>query len=289
MRRREFIAGLGGVAAWPLVALAQQPTMPVVGYLYAGKPETDPRLVATFRSGLSEAGFVEGQNVAIEYRWGRNEFDRLAELASDLVSRRVTVIAVPNSIAAAFAAKAATTTIPIVFSTAGDPVQTGLVAGFNRPGGNVTGATSMQQELGGKRLSLLHDVVRTAARFGLLVNPDSPFARSTIADAQSAASAIGLQIDPFYAANLAEIDAAFVSLVQNGIDALMVASERLFVDRRVQIVTLATRHGLPAIYDQPEFAEVGGLMSYGSSTPDLFRQTGIYTGRVLSITVAFLL
>jgi putative ABC transport system substrate-binding protein len=281
MRRREFVAGVGSSAAWPLLARAQQPAMPVVGYLYAGKPETDPRLVAAFRKGMSETGFVEGQNVAVEYRWGQNEFERLAELAADLVRRQVTVIATPNSIAAALAVKSATGTIPIVFSTAGDPVQVGLVASLNRPGGNVTGATSMQQELGGKRLSLLHEVVPKAAHFGLLINPESPFARSTIEEAQSAASAIRGQIEPIYAARISEIDTAFAKLVENGVDALMVASERLFVDRRVQIVTLAARHGLPAIYDQPDFVEVGGLMSYGSSTPDLFRQTGIYTGRIL--------
>jgi putative tryptophan/tyrosine transport system substrate-binding protein len=263
------------------VARAQQPAMPSIGYLDAGSLESNTRLAAAFRKGLSETGFVEGQNVAIEYRWGRNEFDQLAALAADLVRRRVTVIATPNSMAAALSAKTATTTIPIVFSTAGDPVQAGLVASFNRPGGNVTGASSMQQELGGKRLGLLHEVVPKATRFALLVNPNSPFAKATIADAQSAASAIGGRIEPFYAVSPSEIDMAFATLVQKGTDALLMASERMFFDRRVQIVTLATRHGLPAIYDQREFVEIDGLMSYGSSNPELYRQTGIYAGRIL--------
>ena len=202
---------------------AQQPAMPVVGYLYAGSPEASANLVAAFRKGLSETGYVEGRNVAIEYRWAHNELDRLPELAADLVRRRVAVIATPGSTPAALAAKAATTTIPIVFSTGGDPVQVGLVASLNRPGGNVTGITNMNAELGAKRLGLLHELLPGAARFAVLVNPNSPNAESMITDVQAAASAIGRQIEVLTASTNREIDAAFASLVQKRADALLVS------------------------------------------------------------------
>jgi putative tryptophan/tyrosine transport system substrate-binding protein len=280
--RREFTTLLGGaIAAWPLAARAQQPAIPVVGYLYSGSPEPTAHYIAAFRKGLSETGYVEGRNVAIEYRFAHNEIDRLPELASDLVRRRVAVIATPGGPYAVLAAKAATTTIPIVFSTGGDPVQSGLVASFNRPGGNVTGVASMNVELGAKRLGLLHELLPGAARFAVLVDPTSPAAESITTDAQAAASAVGRQIEVLTAGTNREIDTAFASLVQKRADAVLVGPHPLFNNRRVQIVTLAARHAVPTIYTNREFAEVGGLMSYGASQTDQFRQVGIYTGRIL--------
>ena len=282
MKRRAFIALLGGAAAaWPLAAGAQQPAMPVVGYLYAGAPEPSAYLVAAFRKGLSETGYVEGQNVAIEYRWTRNEFDRLPELVVDLVRRRVTVIAAPGSAAAAAAAKAATATIPVVYSGGADPVQAGLVASLNRPGGNVTGITTMNAETGTKRLGLLHELLPQAVRFALLVNPINSLTEPFVADLRAAAAVFGAQIDVFSCSTIGEIDTAFVSLAQRQTDALVVGVDTLFLNRRVQVATLAAHHRLPAIYTVREQAEVGGLMSYGSSFTDLFRQTGIYVGRIL--------
>jgi putative ABC transport system substrate-binding protein len=284
MQRREFITFLGGAAAaWPLAARAQQPGVPVVGFLYSSSPESSANLVAAFRKGLSETGYVEGRNVAIEFRWGQNDPARLPELAADLVRRRVAVIATPPSTAATLAAKAATTTIPIVFTTGGDPVQNGLVAALNRPGGNVTGIISMNAELGPKRLGLLHDLLPTATRFAVLVYPsNNPSNESAITDAQAAAAAIGRQIEVFTASTNRDIDTAFASLVQKGSAALLVSPSPFFVSRRVQIVTLAARHAVPAIYASRSYTEVGGLMSYAASEMDRFRQAGIYTGRILS-------
>jgi putative ABC transport system substrate-binding protein len=282
MRRREFISLLGGAAAsWPLAARAQQAAMPVVGYLYAGAPETSTHLVAAFRKGLSETGYVEGQNVAIEYRWTRNEFDRLPELVADLVRRQVTVIATPGSAAAAVAAKAATATIPVVYSGGADPVQAGLVASLNRPGGNVTGITTMNAETGTKRLGLLHELLPQAVRFAVLVNPINSLTEPFLADLRAAAVVFGAQIDVFNCSTIGEIDTAFASLAQRQTDALVVGVDTLFLNRRVQVATLAAHHRLPAIYTVREQAEVGGLMSYGSSFTDLFHQTGIYVGRIL--------
>jgi putative ABC transport system substrate-binding protein len=282
MKRREFITLLGGAAAaWPRAARAQQPTMPVVGYLYAGSPEPTAHLVAAFRKGLGEVGYVEGQNVAVEFRWTHNDNNRLPELAADLVRRRVAVIATPGSIATALAAKAATATIPIVFSAGADPVQAGLVASLNRPGGNITGVLTMNNEIGAKRLGLLHELLPGAARFAVLVNPSNPTAESTIADAQAAASTIGRQIEVLTASTNRDIDAAFAILMQKRVDALLVVPDPLFVNRRVQLQSLATRHAVPAIYSVRENVEAGGLMSYGSSLTDLFRQNGIYVGRIL--------
>jgi len=266
---------------WPLAACAQQPAMPVVGYLYAGSPEPSAIQVAAFRKGLSETGYVEGRNVAIEFRWAHNEIDRLPELAADLVRRRVAVIVTPGSVTPALAAKAATTTIPIVFSSGADPVQSGLVASLNRPGGNVTGFSTMSNEIGAKRLGLLHELLPGAARFAVLVNPNSPTAELQIKDAQAAASTIGRQVEILYAGTNSEIDTAFASLVQKRADALLVSSEGFFTNRRVQLVTLAARHAVPAIYHVREFAEAGGLMSYGPSQTDQWRQVGIYVGRIL--------
>jgi ABC-type uncharacterized transport system substrate-binding protein len=280
--RREFITLLCGAAAvWPGAARAQQPAMPVVGYLYPGSPEPNANNAAAFRKGLSDAGYVEGRNVAIEYRFAHNELARLPELAADLVRRRVAVIATPGGIAAPLAAKAATTTIPIVFTMGADPVQLGLVASLNRPGGNVTGISSMNTELGAKRLGLLHELLPRAARFAALLNPNSSPGDTVFADLQGAAASIGRQIEGFYVSSNLEIDTAFASLVQKRADALLVSPYALLVNRRVQLVALAAHYRLPAIYAFREHVEIGGLMSYGSSATDRDRQAGIYTGRVL--------
>ena len=282
MNRREFITLLGGAAvAWPLAAQAQQPAMPVVGYLYTGAPETSATWVAAFRQGLSQIGLFEGRNVEIEFRWANNNPERLPELAADLVRRRVAVIVTPGTPASVLAAKSATTTIPIVFRTGGDPVELGFVASLNRPGGNVTGVNAMSLETGAKRLELLHELLPGAARFAVLFNPNDPNAEHVIKDLRAAASTIGRQIEFFGASSSREIDVAFAKLVQKRPDALLVASQGLLINRRVQIVTQVTHHALTAIYPGREFTEIGGLMSYGSSAIEQFRLTGIYAGRVL--------
>jgi putative ABC transport system substrate-binding protein len=282
MRRREFITLIGGAAtAWPLAARAQQPALPAVGFLYGGVPELSTSIVAAFRKGLGEAGFVEGRNVTVEFRFAQNDNARLAELAADLVRRQVAVIVTPGSTPSALAAKAATTSIPIVFSVGTDPVEVGLVASLSRPGGNVTGITSMNVGLGAKRLSLLQELLPNAARFAVLLNPTNPNAEGLRRDAQAAGSAIGRQIEILPASTPRGIDAAFASLVQKQTDALVVSPDPLFDNRRVQIVTLVTHQRLPTIYSFRENVEVGGLMSYGSSAVDRDRQAGIYAGRVL--------
>ncbi len=283
MRRREFITLLSGAAvARPLAARAQQPAMPVIGYLYAGFPEPSAHLVAAFRKGLSETGYVEGQNVAIEFRWAEGRYDRLPELAADLVRRRVAVIATPGAAAGALAAKAATATIPIVFAIGSDPVQIGLVASLNRPGGNVTGVSEMAWELMNKRLELLHALLPGAMRFAVLVNPTNLGSEVvTIKDMQAAAAAIGLQVEVFYASNNRDIDTAIASLVQKRASALLIGPDVLFANRRLQLVTRTVREAMPAIFPFREDAEAGGLMSYGASLTDRNRQAGMYTGRVL--------
>jgi putative tryptophan/tyrosine transport system substrate-binding protein len=281
MKRREFITLLGWAAAWPLAARGQQPTMPVIGFLQAGVPETSAATIAAFRKGLSDAGFVEGRNVSIEYRWANNEFDRLPGLAAELVRLRVAVIAAPAGTVAALAAKAATTTIPIVFGVAVDPVQTGLVASLTRLGGNITGVSSMTGEIGTKRLALMHELLPRATRIGVLVNPSSPLMDIMVGDLQPAAAAIGNQIEVLTAVNNRDIDQVFGSLAQKRIDALLITSNALFTNRRVQIVTLASRHAMPVIYSERDSVDIGGLMSYGSSGSDRDRMTGIYTGRIL--------
>jgi putative ABC transport system substrate-binding protein len=255
--------------------------MPVVGYLYSGAPETSTYLLAAFRKGLSETGYVEGRDVLIEYRFANNEDDRLPELAADLVRRRVAVIVTPGTPAAALAAKAATTAIPIVFRTGVDPVQLGLVQSFSRPGGNMTGVNTMAAELGAKQLGLLHELIPKAACFALLVNPTNPNTDSVVKDMQTAAAAIGRQIEILTASTKDDIDAAFAKLLEKRADALLVGAEGLFNNRRVQLVTLAARHAVPTIYAVSDFIEVGGLMSYGASPADQFRQAGVYTGRIL--------
>jgi putative ABC transport system substrate-binding protein len=280
--RRAFIAGLGGAAAsWPFAVGAQQAALPVIGYLYSGAPETSAAFVAAFRKGLSEQGFSEGHNVAIEYRWANNEPERLPGLASDLVRRRVAVIVAPGTSAAVLAAKAATKTIPIVFRTGGDPVELGFVASLNRPGGNITGINAMSLEVGTKRLGLLHELLPGAARFAVLFNPNDPNAAQYTKDLQVAASAIGRQVEFFGASNNREIDVAFANLMQKRSEGLLVVAQGLLFNRRVQIVTQATRLGLPAVYPSSEFTKIGGLLSYGANSEDEFRLTGVYTGRIL--------
>jgi len=283
VKRREFITLLGGAAAaWPLeVRAAQQPTIPIVGYLHSDSPQTVVGLLAAFREGLRETGYVEGQNVAIEYRWAENDLSRIPELVADLVHRRVAVIATPGGSAATLAAKAATTTIPIVFSLGLDPVQLGLVESLSRPGGNITGVNSMSNELVAKRLGLSHELLPTATRLGVLVNPQNPTTESLKKDVEAAATAIGPQIEFFTASTEAEIDTAFASLVQRRTDALVVHPDNLFINRRVQLITLAARHAVPVIYPLRPDAEAGGLMSYGTKLADAHRQAGVYTGRIL--------
>jgi putative ABC transport system substrate-binding protein len=282
MRRRTFITLLGGAAAWPLAARGQQAAMPVIGFLHPGSPEAFANLVAVFRKGLSETGYLDGQNVTIDYRWAHNDYDQLSGLAADLVRRQVAVIVTPIGTASALAAKAATTTIPIVFSAGTDPVQAGLVTALNRPGGNVTGIVGLTAELGAKRLGLLHELLPGAARVAVLVNPKNRVSTETlIKDVQSAAATIGRQIEVYSASTNREIDTACASLEQKRADALMVGADPVFVDRRVQLATLAARHMLPAIAVARDFAEAGLLMSYGASNTDRYRQIGIYTGRIL--------
>ena len=279
IRRRAFITLLGGAAAWPLGARAQQPALPVIGFLHNGSPEVPPSLVAGFRQGLSETGFIDGRNVTIEFRWAHNDSSRLPELAADLVRQRVNVIATPNGDQAARAAKAATTAIPIVFNSVGDPVKNGLVASYNRPGGNLTGVTSLLQELGAKRLGLLHELLPGATRFAVLVHDN--FNEYVIANLRAAASTLGLQIEVLPAGSNRDIDMAFATLQQKRADAVLTANAALFGARRLQLAMLAARYAVPAMYHDRLFTEAGGLMSYGTSLADLYRQVGVYTGRVL--------
>ena len=279
--RRELLAAVGGAAvAWQLAARAQQPAMPVVGFLGSNSTGMWASHLRAFRQGLSEIGYVEGRNVAIEYRWAQNEPNLLAEMAADLVRHRVSVIAA-GSTSAALAAKVATATIPIVFESGGDPVQAGLVASLNRPGDNVTGVSSMNAELPSKQLGLLHELLPQAIRFAVLVNLNYSYSESAVTDLRMAAGAIGRQIEVLSVSTNRDIDTVFASLAQKQSDALLVSTDTLFINRYVQLVTLATRHAVPAIYPWREIVEIGALMSYGSNVADLFRQTGIYTGRVL--------
>jgi putative ABC transport system substrate-binding protein len=281
MRRRHFITLLVGAAAtWPLTARAQQPGLPTIGFLYAGEPGAIEKRLAAFRKGLSEAGYVEGQNVAIEYRWALNESSRFSALAADLVRRRMSAIAAMGALPA-LAARAATATIPIVFTTEIDPVETGLVASLNRPGSNVTGISGMGADLVGKQLGLLRDLMPRATRFAVLVNPINKSAEPVVINLKAAASAFGVQLEVLNASTNREIDTAFASLVQNRLDAVIVSSVPLFNSRRVQLATLATHYALPAIFTGREYVEAGGLMSYSASQTDEARQAGIYTGRVL--------
>jgi len=284
IKRRDLITLLGGAAAWPLAARAQQAAMPVIGLLIHGTPDAFTDMLGAFRRGLGEIGYVEGKNVAIEYRWTQGKLNELPELAADLSRRQVSVIAAPASMASALAAKAATTAIPIVFSTGADPVQTGLVASLNRPGGNVTGVTFMNWELGAKRLGLLRELMPGARRFAVLVDPNDPAAETPTTDLEAAVSAIGVQLEILSVRTNRDIDAAFAIFEQKRADALLVSPQALLLSRRTQILTLAARHAVPAIYAAREWAAAGGLMSYGSSLSDQCLQAGIYTGRVLKGT-----
>jgi putative ABC transport system substrate-binding protein len=282
MKRRDFITFLGcAAAAWPATARAQQPAVPTIGILYAGSPEGTANNLAAFRKGLSEAGFVEGRNVAIEYRFAEDQFDRLPALAADLVRRQVAVIVVPSSTPGAVAAKAATSSIPVVFTGGTDPVRLGLVASLNRPGGNVTGISTMNTELTGKRIGLLHELLPGAIRIGVLVNPNGPDADALIREAQAAVQALGRQIEVLTAATNRDIDGAFASLAHRSVEAVMVTNHNLFASRTVQLVTLAAHHRMPTIYYTRSFAQAGGLMSYGTDGTDGVRQAGIYVGRIL--------
>jgi len=279
LRRREFVTLLGGAAAWPLATRAQQPAVPVIGFLDGQSP--DRHLMTAFRQALKDAGYVEGRNVAIEYRSADGQTDRLLTLAGDLVDRRVAVIVATGGTAAALAAYAATTTIPIVFQVGDDPVKIGLVVSLNRPGGNVTGASQFNNVLGPKRIGLLHELVPNAATIGMIVNPSAPEAESHLREAQEAARAIGLKLHVQYASSERELDAAFATLVQQRIGALLVDADAFFLNRREQLVALAARHAVPAMYPLRDFVAGGGLVSYGTRLADSFRQAGIYVGRIL--------
>jgi len=283
IRRREFMLLLGGATmAWPLVARAQQPVLPVIGFVSGRSNESSVRLGGAFRKALNESGYVEGQNVMVEYHWLDGQYDRLPALMAELVRNRVAVIVTPGFGAGALAAKAATTTIPIVFGVAEDPVKLGLVASLARPDGNATGINFLSAEVVAKRLGLLHDLVPKAVRIAVLVNPgSSSTAETTLRDIPEAARALGLQIQILQAGTSREIEAAFATLVRDRADALFVAPDGFFTSRRVQFATLATRHAIPATYPVRDFAEVGGLMSYGVNITDTLRQVGVYAGRIL--------
>ena len=283
MRRREFITLVGGaVVIWPLTARAQQPAMPVIGFINGGAADAFARYAVAFRKGLNETGYAEGQNVTVEYHWLEGHYDRLPALMTDLVRRRVGVIATTGSVPAALAAKAATATIPIVFEAATDPVQLGLVASLARPGGNATGINSFVQEVMAKRLRLLHDLVPKAVRFAVLINPsNTSSAETTLREVQEAAPTLGLQIQILNATTIGEIDAAFATVAHERPDALFVAPDALFTSRRVQFATLTARERIPAAYALPELVAAGGLMSYGTDVADAYHQVGIYTGSIL--------
>jgi putative ABC transport system substrate-binding protein len=280
MRRREFITLVGGAAAaWPLTARAQQAAMPVIGFLDVGLAL--PQMVAGFRNGLGEAGYVEGRNLAIEYRWADNQNDRLPALAADLVRRKVALLATPGSILAVMAAKAATNTIPIVFGIGGDPVELGLVKSLSRPGGNVTGITRLSHETAAKRLELLHAIVPSATSIAVLFNPANPARESETQELQGAGAALGLRLTFFNARNVNEIDMVFADFSQHGFGGLFVSSDAFFATRRGQLAALAARYTLPAIYPFRDYVEVGGLMSYGAAMADSARQVAIYAARIL--------
>jgi putative ABC transport system substrate-binding protein len=281
MRRRDFIALVGGAGAWPIAARAQKPAMPVIGFLNNQSPDTNADRLRAFRQGLKDTGYVEGENAAIEYRWAENQPDRMPVLATELVRRQVALIVTTIGTAPALVAKAATTTIPIVFAVGEDPVRLGLVANLARPGGNLTGINYLNSELVAKRLELLREMVPAATRVAVLVSPTGPTAETTLRDVQPAARAMGIQVQIFRAGTSREIDTAFANMVQERVDAVYVGNETFFNSRRVQLVHRATLHKLPTAYSQRQYAEIGGLMSYGSNVTGAFRQVGVYAGRIL--------
>jgi putative ABC transport system substrate-binding protein len=281
MRRREFIGGLGTVLAWPLAARAQQQAMPVVGFLTSLGQNDRPNLAQAFRRGLSEAGYGEGRNVAIEYRFAENQHDRLPALAADLVGRKVAVIAATGGPTSILAAKASTTTIPIVFTLGGDPVPAGFVTSLNRPGGNLTGISWFGAQLSGKALGMLHELVPSAAIIGLMVNPINPESEQSPRDAQEAARTLGRQLLVLNAGTPSEIDTAFATLRQRRAGALLVSGDPFFTSRRQQIVALAARDAIPAMYFNREFVAEGGLTSYGNDVVDAYRRAALYVGRIL--------
>ena len=280
MKRREFIAGLAGAAALPLVARAQQAAVPVIGFLHSDFPDQFTDRLRYFSQGLSEMGYVEGRNVAIEYRWAENQYDRLPALAADLIRRRAAVI-VAGGTPAALAAKAATTTIPIVFGTAADPVALGLVASLNRPGANVTGNAFLGSELLPKQLQLLRELIPNAARFGVLADPASPDIQSQIADLLAAAPTLGLQLVVLNARTDSDLETAFSTFSQQRVGAVLIGTSALYALRREQLAALAARHALPAIFSYREFVLAGGLISYGGSPNEIWRIVGGYAGRIL--------
>jgi putative tryptophan/tyrosine transport system substrate-binding protein len=281
MRRREFIAGLGGAAAWPLASRAQQTTVPLIGFLHSGSPGPAAGFVTAFQQGLDGAGFVRGQNIAIEFQWAENRRDRLPQQAADLVHRQVAVIVAGGGLSTALAARAATATIPVVFIGGFDPIQVGLISSLNRPGGNITGFTNITAELETKRLELLLELVPAVNTVGLLVNPNSASSNPYIKDVQEAARALGKYVLVLKASADDDLDAAFATLVQQKTKALIVSAEPFFTDRRAQLIALAARHVVPTIFFSSEFAAAGGLISYGVVIADAYRQAGRYAARIL--------
>jgi putative ABC transport system substrate-binding protein len=285
MKRREFITLLGSAAAaWPLAALAQQPAMPVVGFLNAASPDLLAHVVRAFHLGLSETGYVEGRNVAIEYRWAENQYDRLPELAAELVRRRVSVITTGSSALAALAAKAATTTLPIVFLMGSDPVQFGLVASLNRPGGNLTGITTLNLEMTPKRLQVLRELLPTTTIMAVLVNPTNApaFVETEVRQVQAAVHTLGLQmVHVLQASTERDLDSAFSTLIQRRAGGLVISADTFFSGKSVELAALASRHAVPTISPYRDFVTAGGLMSYGGSITELYRLAGVYTGRIL--------
>ena len=281
MRRREFISLLGGAAAWPLAARAQQSARPVIGFLSSRSPAESASDVAGFRQGLAQTGYVENQNLAIVYRWAENRYERLPALAADLAGRQVAVIAALGGPVTALAVKAATKTVPFVFITGVDPVKLGLVASFARPGGNATGLNIFITAIEAKRLGLLRELVPTAARIAVIVNPNSPEVDSQLNDVQTGADAVGWELQILRVGSEAEFDSAFATLARSAVEALLVAADPFFNSQRERIVALAARHKIPAIYEARGYAVAGGLMSYGPNLPDAYRQVGLYTGQIL--------
>jgi putative ABC transport system substrate-binding protein len=281
MRRREFTTMLAGAAAWPIAARAQQPAMPTVGYLHSASPAPFAHLVAAFRQALNESGFAEGRNVAIEYRWADGQYDRLPELASDLVKRQVAVIVTGGGHVTALAAKTASSTIPIVFSGGDDPVKVGLVESLSHPGGNITGVNLVIGALDSKKLGLLRELVPNATFIAVLENPKLPAVQDRLSNLQAAARSVGQQIEVFYVSDEKDLDTTFAHVAQSGAKALVVGADAFFNNRRDQLVALAARYAIPAIYETREYVVAGGLMSYGTNLAEGYRQVGIYTARIL--------